>query len=76
LRNFVENGRLTSVPTKASQRRRVLEYLAAQFDEGKEYAESEVNDVLGRFHDDYASLRRYLVDEGLLTRARGIYRRV
>jgi hypothetical protein len=76
LRNFVENGRLSSVPTKASQRRPVLEYLAAQFDEGKDYAESEVNDVLGRFHDDYASLRRYLVDEGLLTRARGIYRRV
>jgi hypothetical protein len=76
LRNFVENGRLSSVPTKVSQRRLVLEYLAAQFDEGKEYAESEVNDVLGRFHDDYASLRRYLVDEGLLTRARGIYRRL
>jgi hypothetical protein len=75
LRNFVEGGRLSSVPTKASQRRLVLEYLAAQFDEGRDYPESEVNDVLGRYHDDHASLRRYLVDEGLLTRSRGIYRR-
>jgi hypothetical protein len=75
LRNFVEAGRLSSIPTKASQRRPVLEYLAAQFEEGRDYPEAEVNDLLGRFHDDYASLRRYLVDEGLLTRTAGVYRR-
>ena len=75
LRNFVENGRLKSVPVRASHRRLLLEYLAERFDEGTEYAETEVNDVLGRYHGDYASLRRYLVDEGLLTRSGGIYRR-
>jgi hypothetical protein len=35
----------------------VLEYFAARFDAGKEYAEQEVNELLGRFHDDYASPR-------------------
>jgi hypothetical protein len=53
----------------------VLEYLAARFDEGIDYAEPEVNDRLGQFHEDYASLRRCLVDEGLLTRTAGVYRR-
>jgi hypothetical protein len=76
LRNFVENGRLKSLPARASQRRLVLEYLAARFDEGVDYAETDVNAVLGQFHDDYASLRRYLVDEGLLARKRGVYRRL
>lgn len=75
LRNFVENGRLKALPVRASQRRVVLEYLAARFDEGIDYAEADVNDVLGQFHEDYASLRRCLIDERLLTRTGGVYRR-
>lgn len=76
LRNFAENGRLKALPVRASQRRVVLEYLAARFDEGIDYPEADVNDLLVQFHDDYASLRRCLVDERLLTRSAGIYRRV
>ena len=75
LRNFVDEGRLQAIPVRAAQRRVVLEYLAERFERGIEYSEPEVNELLGRFHDDYASLRRYLVDEGLLTRSDGLYRR-
>ena len=56
-------------------RRVVLEYLAGAFDEGVEYDEREVNETLRAIHDDYATLRRYLVDERLLERTRGVYRR-
>lgn len=49
--------------------------LAGRFEKGVDYTEREVNDFLGGYHDDYASLRRYLVDEGFLTRAAGVYRR-
>jgi hypothetical protein len=75
LRNFVEEGRLRALPVRATQRRVVLEYLAHRFEEGVEYPEPAVNELLGRFHDDYASLRRHLVDEGLVTRSAGLYRR-
>jgi hypothetical protein len=75
LRNFADGGRLRSIPVKASQRRVVLEYLADRFDVGVDYAEATVNELLGRFHEDYASLRRYLVDQRLLTRHAGVYRR-
>jgi hypothetical protein len=75
LRNFVEHGRLKALPVRASQRRVVLEYLAARFDEGVEYPETDVNERLRQFHDDYASLRRYLVDEAFFTRSSGRYRR-
>jgi hypothetical protein len=75
LRNFVDEGRLKAIPVRAAQRRVVLEYLAERFERGIEYPEPEVNELLGRFHDDYASLRRYLVDERLLTRSDGLYRR-
>jgi hypothetical protein len=74
LRNFVENGRLKSLPARASQRRVVLEYLAGRFQHGTDYTEPEVNELLSEFHEDYASLRRYLVDERLLERAAGVYR--
>jgi hypothetical protein len=72
---FVEEGRLRAVPVRAAQRRVVLEYLADRFEGGVEYPEPDVNELLGRFHDDCASLRRHLVDEGLLTRSGGRYRR-
>lgn len=76
LRKFVdEQGKLPELPAKASRRRVVLEYLAGLFEPGREYLESEVNDTLRLLHDDHATLRRYLVDERLLARAGGVYRR-
>ena len=71
----LRSGHPKSDPVRARQRRVVLEYLAERFEKGKEYPEADVNELLGRFHDDYASLRRLLVDEGLLTRSGGRYRR-
>jgi hypothetical protein len=75
LRNFVENGRLKALPVRAAQRRLVLEYLATRFEQGIDYAEAEVNDLVGQYHEDYAALRRCLVDQGFLTRSAGVYRR-
>ncbi|CAN5920546.1 hypothetical protein BH23ACT10_BH23ACT10_05690 [soil metagenome] len=37
------------------------------------YGEPEVNELLRRFHDDHATLRRALVDEGFLDRSGGEY---
>jgi hypothetical protein len=75
LRNFVEDGRLRSIPARWTQRRVVLEYLSGLFEPGVDYAEPQVNELLGAYHDDYATLRRLLADERLLERERGIYRR-
>jgi hypothetical protein len=33
---------------------------------GQHYTEVEVNDALGAVHSDFAAIRRYLVDDGLL----------
>jgi hypothetical protein len=34
-----------------------------------------VNELLNALHDDHVTLRRHLVDAGLLQRSQGIYRR-
>jgi hypothetical protein len=73
LRTFFRGGRLTEVPTKESKRRIVLERIAAEFEPGVRYDEKTVNVIVGAFHNDYAALRRYLVDEGFLSREAGEY---
>lgn len=73
LRTFFRGGRLVEVPAKGSKRRIVLERIALEFEPGVRYDERTVNAIVGRFHTDHAALRRYLVDEGLLSREAGAY---
>jgi biotin operon repressor len=73
LRAFFRDGRLTEIPAKESKRRIVLERIALEFEPGIHYDERTVNVIVGRFHNDHAALRRYLVDEGFLARDGGNY---
>jgi hypothetical protein len=73
LRAFFRDGRLREVPAKESKRRIVLERIALEFDPGVRYDENEVNAMLGRYFNDHAALRRYLVDGGFLERDHGEY---
>ncbi len=76
LRVFLPHGRLAQMPAQRTKRRIVLDHIARVFEPGVRYAERDVNSLLRAFGDDYATLRRYLVDEGFLARAGGEYWRV
>lgn len=73
LRRFFSGGRLESIPANLTKRRVVLERLAQEFEPGLRYEEADVNFRLQLFYADYAALRRYLVDEGMMSRAEGVY---
>ncbi len=73
LGRFFSGIRLTQIPAARGKRRIVLERLAMEFEPGLRYQEREVNLILEAFHADYTSLRRYLIDEGFLSREDGIY---
>jgi hypothetical protein len=73
LRNYLVGGKLSHIPATRSKRLVVLDFLAGQFEPGRVYPEEQVNYVLGRFHPDYAALRRYLVEEELVERREGFY---
>ncbi len=76
LHAFVVDGRLASIPAQDRKRQVILRWLLERvFDEPREYPEREVNDRLRAYHEDVASLRRYLVEAGFVTRQRGVYRR-
>ena len=73
LRSFLREGRLTTLPATRSKRLVVLDHVAKVFDIGVRYSEREVDALLHVFHPDHAALRRYLVDEGFLSRESGVY---
>jgi hypothetical protein len=73
IERFLRDGRLVQMPAKRARRLVVLDHVARVFEPGRHYPEHEVNDALRVFYDDFAALRRYLVDEGFLTREDGVY---
>jgi hypothetical protein len=74
LANFLaHDGHLRTIPSKLSKLLVVLDHLAQEFEPGQTYAEAQVNVLLQRFHPDYAALRRYLVENGFLTREHNVY---
>ncbi|HET9650066.1 MAG TPA: DUF2087 domain-containing protein [Microlunatus sp.] len=75
-RHLGPDGRLVAMPAKPSRRLIVLRHIAADLPADQDLDEFAVNQVLRRYDDDVAMLRRYLVDTGLVLRpAPGCYRR-
>jgi hypothetical protein len=79
IRAFLRDGRLVRLPAKSTRRQEVLRHLAMRdFRPGARYTERQVNDVLRDWCEgaetDYVSVRRYLVDYGILDREdAGVY---
>ena len=73
LANFMEAGRIKQIPARWKKRRVVLRWLADHFRPAERYTEAQVNDILRRYHEDFALLRRLLVDDELMQREAGVY---
>lgn len=73
---FFKYGKLKSIPVQRKKRLIVLERMVTVFEYGKSYTEREVNILIADFHDDFATLRREMINEKLLTRENGIYTRL
>ncbi len=74
---FMPEGVLLRMPAKQAKRRVLLEHVAGRFDPGARYDEKQVDEILREVTDDgesdHVTLRRYLVDAGLLAREAGEY---
>ena len=62
------NGRITKLPVKLSKKTALAMGLLEEFHAGRDYTESEVNEILYAFVDDFALIRRTLVERGELGR--------
>lgn len=71
---FFKDGKLSQIPAKRSKRIVVLERLLADFSDKESYPEREVNDILRRYHDDVATIRREFIMNRYMTRDGGVYK--
>lgn len=67
-----DDGKFDQMPGKRQKKSvtAMLEYLAKQFEGGKQYTEMEVNEILNQHHSfkDPATLRRLMFGSGLINR--------
>lgn len=77
LRNYLDaEGRLVVFPGNRKKLLVILRWLANKFEFGRRYSEAEVNAIIRRHHEDYATLRRELIGQHLMMREQGVYWRI
>jgi len=65
------DGSLKIIPAQRKKLEAILRYVVKAFDVGKRYSEKRVNEILSKFHEDTATLRRELVGYKLMEREGG-----
>jgi excisionase family DNA binding protein len=75
IKRFMKDGKFEVFPAQYKRRKYIIEYILKQFELNKVYLEKEVNEIISRFHEDYCRVRRDFVDEGMMNRQNGKYRR-
>lgn len=62
--------KLKTFPPKEKKKLVVLRAIAGRFERGKRYTARQVDELLSSIYDDYATLRRYLIEYGFMDRTR------
>ncbi|WML34480.1 DUF2087 domain-containing protein [Clostridium sp. OS1-26] len=70
IKNYMdENGAIKTYPAKEKNKIIVLSEIVKNFSKGKKYSEKEINRILKRVYDDYATIRRALIEYGFIERS-------
>ena len=71
LSNFTDaDGRITSFPAQRKKYMALLRYVVRAFEPGVRFSEKQVNEILLRYNEDTADLRRSLIDCRMMARER------
>ena len=76
LRAFIKEERITAIPAGYKKRLVLYKWLVSHFEYDRKYTEGEVNEIVQRYHEDYATFRRDFVGLGLMMRENGLYWRI
>jgi predicted transcriptional regulator len=66
-----KDGSLKTIPAQRKKLDAILRHVVQAFELNKKYNEKKVNEILGRYHEDTATLRRELVGSKLMKREGG-----
>jgi hypothetical protein len=71
LKSFVNaDGRVTRLPVKMSKKIELSRWLLQLVEPGRRYTERELTDLFEAYVDDFALMRRMLVEDGSIERER------
>ncbi len=68
IETFMPFGKLTQLPSQNKKREVILRHILSQLKKKDAYTESEIDEHIKRFHDDYCCIRREMISFGLLSR--------
>lgn len=74
IESFFSYGKLKSIPVQRKKERIILEEIAKSFEPNREYTEREVNIIIADYNDDFCTIRRDMISEGILSRKNSMYR--
>ena len=74
LSRFMKDGKVISLPVGFKRQMFIMEEVAKAFEANRTYTEREVDEILKVIYEyDHCTLRRFLVDAGLMQREAGVY---
>ena len=68
LKNYIVEDKIIKIPRAEKKKIIILQYLLQKFQRNKRYTEKEVNEIIKNIHEDFVSLRRYLIQYGFMDR--------
>ena len=76
IRSFFEYGRLKAIPVQRKKKLICYEEIATLLEKGRVYEEKELNEIISKVHEDYCTIRRDMISEGILRREGTRYERI
>lgn len=74
--NFMEYGRLKCIPAQLKKKEIIYEYMIREMEFDRDYSEKELCEIIIKYHDDFATIKRDLIGLGFISQQDRIYRRI
>jgi hypothetical protein len=73
LKTFIKENRLTKLPVQRKKRMIIIDEFTKMFQPHRSYSEEEINSIILKSYDDYCTIRRLMIEEGIMKRENQIY---
>ena len=72
----MEYGRLKCIPSQLKKKEIIYEYMIREMEFDRDYSEKELCEIIIKYHDDFATIKRDLIGLGFISQQDRIYRRL
>ena len=76
IKAFFDYGKLRAIPVQRKKKLICYELIAERFVPGRVYSEKELDEIILPIHEDYCTIRRDMIGEGILRREGNPYVRI